>query len=326
MATLITGVAGFIGYHVALEILKRDQDVIGIDNLNDYYDVSLKKARLKTLKKWPKFVFCKADISHSKQIASTVKNYPNIEQIIHLAAQAGVRYSLINPHAYIKANVEGQLVLLETARSLSNLKHFVYASSSSVYGANTKLPFSVSDETDTPVSLYAATKKAGEMQAHAYAHIYDIPVTGLRFFTVYGPWGRPDMAAYIFVRKIFAGEPIDIFNYGDMRRDFTYIDDIVAGVLACADSPPVISKGSAPARLYNIGNHRSESLMDFISIIEQELKIKAKKRFLPLQIGDVPETFADIKTTQADFGFEPKTPISEGLPRFITWYRDYHGV
>ncbi|MBL95273.1 MAG: UDP-N-acetylglucosamine 4-epimerase [Alphaproteobacteria bacterium MarineAlpha3_Bin5] len=326
MTILVSGCAGFIGYHVSLQLLERGDKVTGIDNLNNYYDLKLKETRLTKLKKYSGFTFLKADIADIDAIDDIVDKNRDIEMIVHLAAQAGVRYSLINPHAYIRANVQGQLVMLEAARKLPKLKHFVYASSSSVYGSNKKLPFSISDSTDTPVSLYAATKKSGEMHAHAYAHIYQIPTTGLRFFTVYGPWGRPDMAAYIFVRRILAREPIDIFNHGNMRRDFTYIDDIVSGVLSCLDNPPIANRMEVSARLYNIGNHRSESLMDFISIIEDELKIKAKKNFLPLQPGDVPETFADISSLQHDFGFSPKTPISIGLPRFVRWYRDYHEV
>jgi UDP-glucuronate 4-epimerase len=244
---------------------------------------------------------------------------------VHLAAQAGVRYSLENPFAYVQANVMGHLVLLEQARRLDRLQHFVYASSSSVYGGNTKLPFSVADPVDTPVSMYAATKRMDELMGHTYAHLYGLPQTGLRFFTVYGPWGRPDMAAYLFADAILAGRPIRVFNYGDMRRDFTFIDDIVAGVLAALDRAPRPADGAAPHRVYNLGNHRSEKLTDFIAILERALGREAMKLYEPLQPGDVPETYADIEDSRADLGFEPKTTIEEGIPRFVDWFCSYHG-
>ena len=326
MTILITGAAGFIGYHTALALLDSGHRVLGVDNLNDYYDVTLKRARLDVLTGHDGFSFAEADIAAADAMDPLIFKHGDITKVIHLAAQAGVRYSLENPHAYVRANVQGQVVLMEACRKLEGLEHFVYASSSSVYGANTELPFAVSDRTDTPLSLYAATKKSGEMLAHSYAHVYAMPLTGLRFFTVYGPWGRPDMAAFIFIRKILAGEPIPVFNEGDMRRDFTYIDDIVAGVLACAERPPVGGGGTPPVAIYNLGNNRSEPLMRFISILEEALGKKAVLDLQPMQTGDVKETYADIEAAQRDLGFEPKTTIDEGLPRLVAWYRDYYGV
>jgi len=325
MPVLVTGAAGFIGYHLAEALIARGEAVVGIDNLNDYYDVSLKEARLERLLAKSGFSFVKADIADRDAMDTVVERHGGVTRAVHLAAQAGVRYSLINPYAYTQANVEGQLSVLETCRKFDNFEHLVYASSSSVYGANTKLPFSVADRTDHPISLYAATKKAGEMMAFAYAHMYRLPVTGMRFFTVYGPWGRPDMSALIFIKKMLAGEAIPVLNNGDMRRDFTYIDDIIAGVLGCLDKPPAIEGDGAPARVYNIGNNRSEELMHFIRIIEDALGIKAEIEFLPMQKGDVQETFADIEDTRRDFGFEPKTTIEEGLPKLVAWYREFYG-
>ncbi len=322
MSILVTGAAGFIGSHVSLELLGRGERVIGIDNFNDYYDVALKDARASRLAEHDAFEMVRADIADRAAVEAVFDAHPDLTGVIHLAAQAGVRYSLINPYAYITANVEGHLVLLEAARRLEDLRHFVYASSSSVYGANTKLPFSVDDRVDHPVSLYAATKRSMEMISESYARMYALPLTGLRFFTVYGPWGRPDMAAYIFTSKILAGEKIPVFNNGDMRRDFTYIDDIVAGVIGCLDNPV-----STPVhRVYNIGNHRSEKLMDFIATLEDALGRKADIDFQPMQPGDVQETYADIEATRRDFGFEPATTIAEGIPRFVAWYRGYHGA
>jgi UDP-glucuronate 4-epimerase len=326
MSILVTGVAGFIGYHTALALLDRGEQVVGIDNLNDYYDVSLKEARLARLSGSSAFRFARVDIADREGVAAVLDRHPALDRVVHLAAQAGVRYSLTNPYAYVHSNIEGHVVLLEACRRLSHLRHFVYASSSSVYGANTKLPFSVEDQVDTPVSLYGATKKAMEEISHVYAHIYRIPLTGLRFFTVYGPWGRPDMAAFIFTRKILAEEPIPVFNNGDMRRDFTYIDDIVSGVIASLDSPPLERAGKPCCRVYNLGNHRSEHLMEFIGEIERALGREAKLELLPMQIGDVKETFADIEASRRDFGFEPKTPIGEGIPRFIAWYQSFYGA
>ncbi len=321
MSVLVTGAAGFIGYHTSKALLARGERVVGVDIVNDYYDPKLKRARLAELE-CPAFTHIAADIAERETIATVSAAHPDIDRIIHLAAQAGVRHSLTNPYAYTRANVEGQLVMLEFARSLKDLKHMVFASSSSVYGANKELPFTVEERVDSPVSLYAATKRAGELMAHCYAHLYKIPTTGLRFFTVYGPWGRPDMAAWIFARKILAGEPIDVFNEGKMHRDFTYIDDIVAGVIGALDHVP---SGDLPAQIYNLGNHRSEKLTDFIALLEDALGKKAEVNLLPMQMGDVADTYADISASQRDFGFEPKTTIDEGIPKFIDWYRRYHG-
>ncbi len=326
MSILITGAAGFIGFHLAEVLLGQGRRVIGVDNLNDYYDPALKEARLARLQARNGFTFHKMDISERVRVEALAAEYTDISGIVHLASQAGVRYSLVNPYAYTRANVEGHLVLLEAARRLPELKHFVYASSSSVYGANTKLPFSVDDRTDNPVSLYGATKKTMEVMSESYARMWGLPLTGLRFFTVYGPWGRPDMAAFIFMRKILAGEPIPVFNNGDMQRDFTYVDDIVAGVVACLDKPTPSGGSEAPHRVYNIGNNRSEPLMRFIEIIEHALGRKAEIDFQPMQPGDVKATFADIDATTRDFGFVPSTPIDEGLPKLVAWYRDYYGA
>ena len=322
MAILLTGAAGFIGMHVAQALLARGESVIGVDNVNDYYDVALKEARLARLGKHPEFRLERLDIADEGALAPLADG---VDRVIHLAAQAGVRYSLTNPGAYVRANLAGHLNVLEFARSLGDrLVQLVYASSSSVYGGNTKLPFSVDDQVDNPVSLYAATKKADELMSHAYSHTYGMPQTGLRFFTVYGPWGRPDMSAYIFTSKILAGEPIPVFNHGDMQRDFTYIDDIVAGVVAALDLPPAAD--GPRHRVYNLGNHRSEPLMRFIGLIEQALGQKAEIDFQPMQSGDVQATYADIDATQRDLGFQPSTPIDAGIPKFIAWYREYHGV
>jgi UDP-glucuronate 4-epimerase len=324
MTILLTGAAGFIGMHVSLALLDRGETVIGIDNLNDYYDVSLKEARLARLTARENFSFVRGDIADLPTVMDAVKG---ADRIVHLAAQAGVRYSLENPGAYIQANIVGHMNMLEAARSLSDgLRHMVYASSSSVYGGNTKLPFAVEDQVDNPVSLYAATKKSDELMSNAYAVTYGIPLTGLRFFTVYGPWGRPDMSAYIFTRKIVAGEPIPVFNHGDMQRDFTYIDDIVAGVLAVLELPADIGDNGKPRhRVYNLGNNQSEQLMRFIGVIEDALSTKAEIDFQPMQPGDVQATYADIGASQRDFGFEPKTPIDIGIPNFVAWYREFHG-
>ncbi|MBM3566978.1 MAG: NAD-dependent epimerase/dehydratase family protein, partial [Alphaproteobacteria bacterium] len=289
-----------------------------------YYDVALKEVRLARLSSNANFSFVRGDIADPDAVAGALAAHPDVDRVVHLAAQAGVRHSLKDPLAYVHSNVRGQVVLLEACRRIKGFRHFVYASSSSVYGSNSKLPFSVHDRTDTPLSLYAATKKEQEMIAHAYANIWRTPATGLRFFTVYGPWGRPDMAAYIFARKIVAGEPIPVFNEGDMRRDFTYIDDIVAGVVAALDRPPADDGRHPPARLYNLGNHRSESLTRYIGLIEAALGGKAKVELLPMQPGDVKETYADIEDSRRDLGFEPKTSIEEGIPRFIAWFREHH--
>jgi UDP-glucuronate 4-epimerase len=325
MPVLVTGAAGFIGSHVAHVLLDRGEAVIGLDNLNDYYDVRLKQARLERLEKRPGFRFVKADISDPAAVNEAVGN-EDVRKIVHLAAQAGVRYSLVNPYAYIQANLVGHTVMLELARRLPRFEHMVYASSSSVYGGNTKLPFAVEDRVDQPVSLYAATKKSDELISHAYAHLFRIPLTGLRFFTVYGPWGRPDMMMFIFTKAIMEDRPIQIFNHGRMQRDFTYIDDIVSGILATLDRPPSDDGKAPPVKLYNIGNNRSEELMRVVGLLESLLGREAKKEFLPMQPGDVPSTFADIEAIKRDCGFMPSTPIDEGIPRFVKWYREYHGV
>lgn len=320
---LLTGAAGFIGYHVAEALLARGDTVLGIDNLNDYYDVALKEARLARLEDKRNFSFRRADISDRAAMLGLSREHPEISGIIHLAAQAGVRHSLTNPYVYVQSNVMGQVVMLELARACPKLKHFVYASSSSVYGGNTKLPFAVEDAVTQPNSLYAATKRADELIGYTYAHLYRLPATGLRFFTVYGPWGRPDMALFIFTRAILAGEPIRVFNHGEMWRDFTYIDDIVNGVLRALDHAPA---ATPPHALYNLGNHRSEKLTEFIAILESALGRKAEIRFEPIQPGDVPATYADIEASRRDLGFEPATPIQEGIPRFVRWYRAQYGV
>jgi UDP-glucuronate 4-epimerase len=325
MSILLTGAAGFIGFHVAKALLERGDRVLGMDNLNGYYDVRLKEARLAKLRGFSGFSFAKLDIADRAAVLDLVGHRKDLRSIIHLAAQAGVRYSLENPYVYIEANVFGTLVMLEAARRIDQLTAITYASSSSVYGANKKQPFSVDDPVDQPVSLYAATKRSCELNAHTYSHLYGLPATGLRFFTVYGPWGRPDMAAYLFTRAILAGEPIKVFNEGRMARDFTYIDDIVAGTIAAHDRPPAGTDG-VPHRIYNLGNHRPERLLDFIAILERELGRTARKELLPLQPGDVPESCADIATSRRDLGFEPKTAIEVGLARFVEWYKRYHNL
>jgi len=322
MKILVTGVAGFIGMYCAQRLLERGDTVVGIDNLNDYYDVQLKKDRLKNIDDKPGFTFIKMDLSDRVQI-ETLFSEERFDGVINLGAQAGVRYSLKNPHAYIQSNVVGFLNILEGCRH-NAVKHLVYASSSSVYGSNKKMPFSEHDNVDHPVSLYAATKKSSELMAHTYSHLYNIPTTGLRFFTVYGPWGRPDMSPSLFAGAILRGEAINVFNNGDMRRDFTYIDDIVAGVLAALDHPPPKKNGAAPHRVYNIGNHRSEPLPRLIEILESALGRKAEQQMEPMQPGDVKNTYADITAIQRDLGFQPTTPIDIGVPRFVDWYRDYH--
>lgn len=328
MTVLVTGVAGFIGSHVAIALIERGERVVGIDNLNDYYDPALKDARLariRTIAPEGSFTFLKRDIG-MRDCFDGLEN-EGIDRVVHLAAQAGVRYSLINPHAYIETNVTGHLNVLEFCRSSAEeIKHLVYASSSSVYGGNTKLPFSVDDRVDHPISLYAASKRMDELMSHTYAHLFRIPSTGLRFFTVYGPWGRPDMAAFIFTRQILAGEPISVFNQGNMSRDFTYIDDIVRGVIACLDGVPEDNEQDAPHRVYNIGNNKPEPLMRMIELIERETNRKAELHMMPMQPGDVRATYADIEAIQRDHGFDPAVPIDVGIPRFVQWYREYHGL
>ncbi|HWL72093.1 MAG TPA: SDR family NAD(P)-dependent oxidoreductase [Geminicoccus sp.] len=328
MTILVTGVAGFIGFHVARALLDRGEAVIGVDIVNAYYDPALKEARLAEIAGREGYRFIRADIAELDQIRAIAKEHGDeITGVVHLAAQAGVRHSLTAPFDYVRANLVGHMVMLEVARhDLPKLTSFVYASSSSVYGGNDKTPFSVDDPVERPVSLYAATKRADELLSYAYAHLYRIPQTGLRFFTVYGPWGRPDMAAYIFADAIAKGRPITLFNHGEMQRDFTYIDDIVAGVLAALDRPPASDAQGVPARVYNLGNHRPNDLKTFVRIIEQELGRTAEIRLAPMQPGDVPATYADIEASRRDLGFEPKTPLEEGLPKFIQWYKRYHGV
>jgi UDP-glucuronate 4-epimerase len=331
MRVLVTGIAGFIGFNVARHLLARGDSVLGIDSLNDYYDVTLKHARLALLaQSGDAFEFAQVDFADDVALDAVLEGQ-QFDRIVHLGAQAGVRYSIENPRAYLRSNLAGHLNLLEVARH-RKVEHMVYASSSSVYGGNDTLPFRVEDRVDQPLSLYAATKKADELMSETYAHLYRLPQTGLRFFTVYGPWGRPDMAMWLFTKAIFDGRPIDVFGEGQMRRDFTYIDDIVAGIVACLDNAPAddnaIKAGGSinPHRLYNIGNNRSEELGDMISLIELACGRPAERRLLPMQPGDVRDTFADISAIQRDLGFEPRTTIAEGVPKFVSWYRDYHGA
>jgi len=335
MKILVTGAAGFIGFHTAKLLLERGDEIIGLDNLSAYYDVGLKQARLAQLESRKTFRFVKADLEERAAIEKLFAEHKP-QRVIHLAAQAGVRYSLTHPHAYIDSNIVGFLHVLEGCRH-TGVEHLVFASSSSVYGANTRMPFSVHQNVDHPLSLYAATKKANELMAHTYAHLYRLPVTGLRFFTVYGPWGRPDMSMFLFTQKILAGEPIDVFNQGNHARDFTYIDDIVEGVVRATDrmaapnerwsgDNPDPGTSSAPYRMYNIGNHSPVKLMDYIACIERATGKSAIKNFLPLQPGDVPATYADISDLKADIGFEPKTPIEEGVRRFVAWYREFYRI
>ncbi|MFW6342614.1 MAG: NAD-dependent epimerase, partial [Halothiobacillaceae bacterium] len=333
--TLVTGAAGFIGSHVCARLLDAGDEVLGVDNLNDYYDVRLKEARLARFADRPGFTFLRLDVADRAGISALFEK-SGIERVVHLAAQAGVRYSLENPHAYVDSNLVGFVNLLEGCRH-AGVRHLVYASSSSVYGANETLPFSVHDNVDHPLSLYAATKKANELMAHTYAHLYGLPSTGLRFFTVYGPWGRPDMALFKFTRAILAGEPIDVFNHGRHRRDFTYIDDIVEGILRTlarvpAGNPqwsgtdPDPGSSRAPWRVYNIGNSRPVELLRYIEVIEEAVGRKAVKNLLPMQPGDVPDTFADVEDLQRDVGYRPATPVEEGVARFVDWYRTYYRV
>lgn len=326
MAVLLTGAAGFIGYHVGEALLARGDEVIGVDNLNDYYDPALKKARLARLEKHNGFRFHHMDIADEGEMVELARGCKEVTAVVHLAAQAGVRYSIIDPRAYGRSNVLGHLNVLELCRHMDGLKHLVYASSSSVYGGNVKLPFSEDDPVDHPVSLYAATKKADELMSHCYSHLFGLAATGLRFFTVYGPWGRPDMAYYGFTEAILRGETIQVFNHGDMKRDFTYVDDAVSGVVAALDQPPEGRERAAPHRVYNIGNHRAEALMHFIAVIEEAVGRKANIRMAPMQPGDVKETYADITAIQRDLGFAPTTPIEVGIPRFVEWFRAYHNV
>lgn len=332
---LVTGCAGFIGFHFAEHVLRAGQPVIGIDNLNDYYDPALKSARLELLQKNPNFTFLKLDLADRAGMSGLFERY-RFPAVVHLAAQAGVRYSLQNPRAYADSNLEGFVNVLEGCRQ-TGCKHLLFASSSSVYGANTKLPFSVHDNVDHPISLYAATKKANELLAHSYSHLYNLPATGLRFFTVYGPWYRPDMALYLFANAITAGRPIDLFNQGRMRRDFTYVDDVVEAVARMVERPPQGNaawsgarpdpgSSKAPWRIYNIGNSKPEELMHVVALLEHGLGREAQKVLLPMQPGDVPETFADVADLARDFGFTPQTPIEQGIEKFVAWFRNYHRV
>ncbi len=330
---LITGAAGFIGYHTALSLLRLGHHVSGIDNLNDYYDPNLKRSRLKQLQEYQNFFFYEHDIVDREKM-SEIFNLAKPQKVIHLAAQAGVRYSIDNPYAYIDANIGGFITVLEGCRQ-HQVEHLVYASSSSVYGLNGQMPFSVEQNVDHPISLYAASKKSNELMAHSYSHLYGIPTTGLRFFTVYGPWGRPDMAIFLFTKAIIEGKPIKVFNHGKMKRDFTYIDDIVEGVVRLADLPPSggdnwdpnspqAAKSSAPYEIFNIGNHTPIELNDFISCIEDNIGKKAERVLLPMQDGDVSATSADVKSLCEKTGFKPDTPHTEGIERFVQWYKNYY--
>lgn len=335
MKILVTGAAGFIGAALSIRLLERGDEVIGLDNLNDYYEVSLKEARLARLYGHPRFRFLRVDVSDRaamEQVFATEQP----ERVMHLAAQAGVRYSLTHPHVYVDANLVGFMTILEGCRQ-NGVEHLVYASSSSVYGANTRMPFSVHDNVDHPVSLYAATKKANELMAHTYSHLYGLPVTGLRFFTVYGPWGRPDMSLFLFTRSILAGQPIEVFNYGHHRRDFTYIDDLVEGVMRVIDAvarpnpawsgdSPDPGTSRAPYRLYNIGNNHPVNLLRFIEVLEGCLGRVAEKKLLPMQPGDVPDSYADVQDLVDDVAYRPATPVEVGVERFVNWYRDYYRV
>jgi len=333
-AILVTGAAGFIGFHVARRLLENGRMVVGVDSLNAYYDPSVKDARLAILDKFSNFKFVKLDLADRRATAKLFSD-GHFHFVVHLAAQAGVRYSLVNPHAYVDANLEGFLNVLEGCRH-NGCKHLVFASSSSVYGANTRLPFRTSDHVDHPLSLYGASKRANELMAHTYSHLYGLPTTGLRFFTVYGPWGRPDMAMWLFASAILEGRPIKLFNHGKMRRDFTYIDDVAEAVVRLVDRPAVgdphwsavkadPARSSAPWRIYNIGNNAPVELLDVVHTIEAALGKKAQCELLPMQPGDVPETYADVDDLMRDVGFRPKTPIRDGIAKFIAWYREYHG-
>ena len=324
MAVLVTGAAGFIGYHVTAALLARGESVIGLDNLSDYYDVGLKEARLERLSGHADFAFERADIAEPQAMAAALERHGTIDRVVHLAAQAGVRHSIDHPFDYARANLVGHLSVLELCRGLGGLRHLVYASSSSVYGGNTTFPFRTADRVDSPISLYAATKKSAELMSHCYAHLYAIPQTGLRFFTAYGPWGRPDMALYIFAKAIVAGTPIHLFNGGDMKRDFTYIEDVVAGTLAALDRPPAGGE-VAPHRVFNIGNNRSEPLLRLVELLEDALGAKAERILEPMPPGDVKETYADITETRAELGYAPRVTIDQGVPKFAEWFRGYHG-
>jgi UDP-glucuronate 4-epimerase len=335
MKMLVTGAAGFIGFHTARKLLGRGDEVVGIDNMNAYYDPALKAARLDLLERYPNFRFLKMDIADRAAI-ETMFNRERFQRVVHLAAQAGVRHSIEHPHAYVDSNITGYLHIIEGCRR-TGVEHLVYASTSSVYGANTKMPFSVHQSVDHPLTLYAATKKANELMAHSYSHLYGLPTTGLRFFTVYGPWGRPDMALFLFTKSILEGRPIDVFNFGHHKRDFTYVDDIVQGVVAAMDRiaepnpawdsanpDPATSRG--PYRIYNIGNGQPVELLEYISILEKCLNKTAIKNLLPMQLGDVSESWADVTALARDIGYQPSTPVAEGIARFVEWYLAYYEV
>ncbi len=347
MKILITGTAGFIGFHLANRLIKRGDEVVGLDNINDYYDVRLKHARLKEAgiekenieygkivesKKYPNYKFIKLDLEDKENIDKLFKK-EKFDKVCNLAAQAGVRYSLTNPDAYIRSNIVGHMNILEAVRH-NEVKALSYASSSSVYGLNKKQPFSTDDNVDHPISLYAATKKADELMSHTYSYLYNIPTTGLRFFTVYGPWGRPDMALFLFTKAILENKPIDVYNYGNMQRDFTYIDDIIEGVVRVIDNPPKpnpdwdgrASESKAPYKVYNIGNGSPVKLMDFIKALEETLGIEAKKNLLPLQPGDVPSTYADTSALEKDLGYKPYTDVKEGIKNFVNWYKEFYRI
>ena len=333
MKILVTGTAGFIGNHLALRLLDRGDEVIGLDNLNDYYDVNLKKSRLERILTYEGFTEARINLEDRVAMEDLFKQH-DIQRVVNLAAQAGVRYSIENPYAYIDSNIHGFINVLENCRH-NKIEHLVYASTSSVYGANTNMPFSVHHNVDHPLSLYAATKKSNELMAHTYSQLYGLACTGLRFFTVYGPWGRPDMALFLFTKAILAGKPIDVFNYGNHRRDFTYVDDIVEGVIRALDKPAMANEAwdpqtpdpatsNAPYRLYNIGNQQPVELMRYIEVLEDCLGKKAEKNLLPLQAGDVPDTYADVEALVEDVGYKPATPIETGIANFVNWYRDYY--
>ena len=322
MSIVVTGASGFVGYHVAEALLARGDTVIGLDNMNPYYDVRLKEARLDRLRVHPNFLFYQCDISDRAAVSAAFGRHGDISEIVHLAAQAGVRHSLVDPYSYVQSNVMGHLVMLEAARAIPGLRHFVYASSSSVYGANQRMPFRESDPVDTPVSLYAATKRADELMSHSYAHLFGLKQTGLRFFTVYGPWGRPDMAYYSFAQSILGGREITLYEGGTLKRDFTYIDDIVAGVIGCLAHPP---EGALPARVLNIGNHQAEEVSRLVALLEDSLGRKAIVKSVPRPATDVAETYADVAEIGALTGFRPLTPLSLGIPRFASWFLGWNG-
>ena len=325
MTVLVTGAAGFIGFHLGRALVERGESVVGVDDLNAYYDPALKRARIDRLANaGGAFRFVRLDIADGAAVAAFARHYGPFRVVFHLAAQAGVRHALRDPFSYGRSNLMGQISVFEACRGMGGLEHLLYASSSSVYGG-AETPWAEDDRADSPVSLYAATKRAGELMAHTYSHLHGIPATGLRFFTVYGPWGRPDMAAWLFVDAILAGRPIPLFNAGDMKRDFTYIDDVVAGALRIADRPPE-PEGGAPHRIYNLGGARSEPLRRFVAVVERAAGRRARIESLPMQPGDVAETCADASALERDFGVRPATPIEEGVPRFVSWFRDYHGV